>query len=102
MMPWARIETASSSSLSGWNTVRGCRGLGLIASIGRVFGRGSRAGAGAIAEGTAGALGGGPTWVGRTGKSAERPLPSALRGLSSALFIGEDLLGEFNIALGAT
>src|SRR5258708_6238541 len=37
----------------------------------------------------------------RVGRRAERPLPNALRGLSGALFMGQDLLCQLNVALGA-
>src|SRR5512142_661713 len=37
----------------------------------------------------------------RLGRSAVRPLPSALRGFSMVLLIRKDLLGQFDIALGS-
>src|SRR5258708_13045238 len=37
----------------------------------------------------------------RVGRRAESPLPNALRGLSGALFMGQDLLCQLNVALGA-
>src|SRR5260370_36909217 len=37
----------------------------------------------------------------RVGRRAERPLPNALRCLSGALFMGQDLLCQLNVALGA-
>src|SRR5512140_2183417 len=94
MIQFARIEAANSSSPSALNDVRGCMGLGWIRPSGSVPGF-AEAGveAGAVA---AAVVPGCP----RPGRRAERPLPSALRGLSSALFIFQNLLREFNIALG--
>src|SRR5580700_787584 len=47
----------------------------------------------------------GAAWVagsgGFVGRRAERPLPKALRCLSGALFMGQDLLCQLNIAFGA-
>src|ERR1035438_7664811 len=43
----------------------------------------------------------GSDWRGAfVGRRAESPLPSALRCLSGALFMGEDLLCQLNIAFG--
>src|SRR5262245_8481766 len=94
MIPFARIEAANSSSPSALKEVRGCIGLGWINPSGNVTGFAAPAGvvAGAVAT-AAGPVG--P----RPGRSAESPLPSALRGLSSALFIRHNLLREFDIAL---
>src|SRR5579864_2989001 len=72
-------------------------GLGWIKPSGSVPGFATvvATGAGAVA---AAATPGCP----RPGRRAESPLPSALRGLSLALFIRQNLLREFDIALGST
>src|SRR5438477_10893713 len=94
MMPFARIEFASSCIRSGSNTRLGCTGLGSISSIRirlGVSGIGAGCGA-AAAEAEA---------VGRFGRSAVRPLPNALRGPSGGLFISEYLLGQLDITFGS-
>src|SRR5438477_12356296 len=96
MMPFARIEAANSSRRSIWKLTLGWTGLGWTESIGRLVGS-WKAGAAAAAvpdDTDAGS--------GRPGSSAERPLPSALRCLSIALPILEDLLAEFDVAFGAS
>src|ERR1051325_373584 len=91
-MPFERMDVASSSSRSGWKLTRGCMGLGSIASIGNRAGGRSWTGEGAAAAATA--IG----EVVRGGRSADNPLPSALRCLLLPLFILQNLLGQFNIA----
>src|ERR1700682_4872525 len=95
MIPLARIEAASSSSPSELKWVRGCMGFGCISPSGSVPDLARRAGAGADAP-TAGAPG-----CPRAGKRGGRPLHSAWRGLSLALLIRQDLLRQFDIALGS-
>src|SRR5689334_21002502 len=95
MIPFARMDAASSSSPSALKEVRGCIGLGWIKPRGNVPGP---VAAGVEAGAVAAAVG--PGWP-RPGRRAERPLPSALRGLSSALLISHDLLSKFYIALGS-
>src|SRR6202171_3938901 len=90
-MPFAMSESASSWSRAGSNTVRGCNGLGSIRSMETTL-AGAPSGAGTSSGSTA---------VGRAGSSAERPLPNALRGLSGALFMSQDLLCKLYVALGA-
>src|SRR6266849_4983772 len=73
---------------------RGCNGFGLMESIGKCVGA-------LVADGTGRKVGtseGAAAW--RGGRSAERPLPSALRCLSVAVLIFKNLLGQFDIALG--
>src|SRR5271169_3915069 len=81
------MDWASSASRSPWNTLRGCKGLASMESIGTLSDVSSRAGAG-------GATGG------RVGSRAPRPFPRALR-VVSVLFMVEDLFGEFDVALCA-
>src|SRR5579872_7290974 len=95
MIPFARIEAASSSSPSELKDVRGCMGLGWIKPSGSIPGL---VAIDVVAGAVAAAVG--PGWP-RPERRAERPLPSALRGLSSALFICHNLLREFDIALGS-
>src|SRR5579872_2721995 len=93
MIPFARIEAASSSSPSELKDVRGCMGLGWIKPSGSIPGL---VAIDVVAGAVAAAVG--PGWP-RPGRRAERPLPSALRGLSSALFIRHNLLRKLDIAL---
>src|SRR4051812_904425 len=94
MMPLARIDAASSCSRSGSKTRLGWTGLASISSMRIVWGLTAAAGAEAAAAGSAtGAL--------RVGRRAVNPLPSALRGPSGGLFIGENLLGQLNVGLGS-
>src|SRR5271170_3547782 len=67
-------------------------GLGWIDSIGRKFGKDS----GASGEGGGTAL----TLDRPGGKRADSPLPSALRCLSTPVFIVKNLLRQSHIALG--
>src|SRR5579859_3349336 len=101
MMPLARMEAANSSKRSIWNTTLGWTGLGWTESIGKRDGA-SETSAGAAAAAVASPDDAGDTGRGRPGSSAERPLPSALRCFSIALLILEDLLGEFDVAFGAS
>src|SRR6185369_14442280 len=96
MIPLARIDAASSSRPSELKCVLGCIGLGWIRPNGSVPGFIEAGGTGAGAVATAAAAG-----CPRPGRRAERPLPSALRVLSLALFIRQNLLREFDIALGS-
>src|SRR5258706_14829944 len=96
MMPFARIEAANSSNRSIWKLTLGWTGLGWTESIGRLVGS-WKVCAGAAA---AAVLGDTDAGSGRPGSSARRPLPSALRCLSIALLILEDLLCEFDVAFG--
>src|SRR5437867_1196499 len=96
MMPFARIDAANSCSPSELNTVRGCIGLGLIRLSGKVAGL-----VALIAVAGAAAAGSEATGWPRPGRSAERPLPSALRCLSLALLICKNLLGKSDIAFCA-
>src|SRR5579884_355518 len=103
MMPFSRIDAASSASPRSSNVTRGCKGFGRIFSIATSracpsLGAGvagavsSRAGAGAAAaSGVAG-------FVWRWGSSAESPLPRARR-LSA--FICENLLRQLDVCLSA-
>src|SRR6185436_17526616 len=92
MIPFARMELASSCMRSGSNTRRGWTGFGSISSIRiRVGVSGVGAGCAAAALVTGGLF----------GKSAVSPLPSALRGPSGSLFIGENLLGQLDITFSA-
>src|SRR6185437_5074073 len=86
IMPFERIDCASSESRSSWKTRRGWRGFASIASMLSVVGD-----SGAAASG-------GGVKVGFVGSSAPRPLPSALRELSG-LFMVEDFFGELDVAL---
>src|ERR1700685_1259362 len=90
MIPLARMDCANSSMRSCWKTRRGCSRLGSISSMGICATSSPRWGG--SAQGGA---------VGRVGSSALSPLPSALRGLSTFLFILQNLLGEADIALRA-
>src|SRR6185369_12076304 len=96
MIPLARIEAASSSSPSELKDVRGCIGFGWIRPRGRDPGFPDKgvADAGAVAAAVA------PGWA-RPGRRADRPLPRTLRCLSLALFISQNLLRQFDIALGS-
>src|SRR5580693_6783385 len=89
MIPLARMEAASSSRRSELNTDRGCIGFGCMASIGSLVGR-----CGASPAAVPDALA-----PGLAGRSADKPLPSALRGLSFALFIFQNLLGQLDVTL---
>src|SRR6266404_9131170 len=91
MMPLAMIESANSWSRAGSNTVRGCKGLGSIRSMETTL-----AGPPSVEDAGVASMA-----AGRDGSSAESPLPNALRGLSGALFMGQDLLCKLNVTLGA-
>src|SRR6185295_14701193 len=86
-IPLARIDAASSSRFCVRKRRRGWTGLGSIELTGSVV-------VGLAASGAVGC----ETGAGREGSSAESPLPSALRGLSVALLIRENLLGEADVA----
>src|SRR5690348_14304997 len=92
MMPFARIDCASSSNRSCSKTRRGWKGLASIWSISRYKGVSSCLASSAAVAGVWSA-------VGRPRIRASMPLPSALRG--SGLFMVEDLLGELDITFGA-
>src|ERR1017187_1941038 len=89
MMPWVRIDCASSARRSGRKTRRGCRGFGSIESIGAEEAVSPGTGSGSGREGA------------RVGSRALSPLPSALRGVST-LFMVQDLFRELNVTLRAT
>src|SRR6266404_3688433 len=96
-MPFARIDWANSAKRSGWKTERGCKGFGsmrsmLIRNIPTLGCSGGRAGAAAAATGADSTLG-----AVLVGRSAESPLPNALRGSSELLLIFQYLLCQFHV-----
>src|SRR5271170_1334357 len=96
MMPFARIEAASSSRRSGLKTARGWTGFGVIAS------RGTNRPVNDLSVNDLGAM-----LVGATdafalgGRRAARPLPSGLCVLSLPVLILKYLSCQFKIALRA-
>src|SRR5277367_3909585 len=94
IIPFVCMELANSCRRPGSKVMRGCNGLGSICKIGRTA---TRTPAGAWGAGAAGS-GSVCTLVGRR---AESPLPSALRCLSGALFMSQDLLCQLNVAFSA-
>src|SRR5579862_6884726 len=90
MMPLARMDCASSSSRSDWKTWRGCNGFGPIASMDNQTTPSFEGGGSVVGCG-----------VGLVGRRALRPLPRALRGFSTFLFMLQNFLGEADIAFGA-
>src|ERR1017187_7316561 len=89
MMPFERIDCASSARRSAWKTRRGCIGFGSMEWMGTVCAAGSVTGS--VEAGTG---------CGRVGSSAPRPLPSALRGLSG-LFMIQNLFRQLDVAFRA-
>src|SRR6266702_3839049 len=95
MIPFERMEFASSCIRSGSKTRRGWTGLGSISSMRMLVGVlkvGDECG------------GFSATTSGLGANRAVSPLPKALRGASCGLFIGEYLLGQLDItfrSLGA-
>src|SRR6266566_87836 len=92
MIPFARMEFASSCIRSGSKTRRGWTGLGSISSMRTLVG--------------VCGVGNDCVWLSATtsglgGNRAVNPLPKALRGASCGLFIGEHLLGQLDITFGS-
>src|SRR5271169_6055193 len=97
MIPFARMESASSWRRSGWNAVRGWRGFGSTRSRAMRVITSAAGAAGAAAWGAVSGFG-----AVRLTRRDVRPLPRALRGLSCPLVILEDLLGQLDVTLRAT
>src|SRR5579871_286585 len=91
MIPFGCIEFASSCKRPGSNGTRGSRGVGPLRKRGgrAERTRGVAAGAGGVDAASVSTL---------VGRRAESPLPSALRCLSGALFMSQDLLCQLDIA----
>src|SRR5258708_17858421 len=92
MIPFERMEFASSCIRSGSKTRRGWTGLGSISSMRMLVG---------VCAVGADCVGLPATTRGLGGNSAVNPLPKALRGASCGLFIGEYLLGQLDITFGS-
>src|SRR5579884_4040173 len=96
MIPFSRMDAASSARARSSKVTRGCRGFGEILSTETrrgcpsSVGGGATGGTGSAAGSADGATGG------RCGRRAESPLPRALR-LSA--FIRKNLLRQLNICL---
>src|SRR5262249_3353591 len=91
--PFVRIGLASSCKRSGSNTRRGWSGLGSVSS--------TRTRLGVCGVGAGWAAASSALIDDLAGRRALRPFPSALRGPSCGLFIGEYLLGQLDVAFRA-
>src|SRR5579884_3183816 len=99
MMPFSRMEAASSARARSSNVTRGWRGFGRMLSTGTWRGRpDSSTGVCSWAAACSGAGSDGEVG-GRCGSSAESPLPRALR---RSAFMLQNLLRELNVGFGPT